>query len=274
MVDPLRAKADDANRRVYMEAATRSGGSVEEVDGLVLVTGTHPLPVIANVAFRVLEAATSADATDILGRVERHFSRVGHGASLMTSDAHDADLDAAAMRAGWHLATELPVMLLEARVPERSRDDVSMSWVGTERDVRSFREVLASGFADDEDERGMVRAMFASPATLEPPGVRGILAAADGEVVGAGAVYRSGEIAVVGWITVVESHRGRGLGTEITATLANAAFADGAAGVALQASPMGFAVYERMGFRAVGRDRIWFPPPHVPTPGSPTGVRS
>lgn len=258
MVDE-RFAADEANRRLYVDLATRSGGSVDLTDGLTLVTGTHPSPVIANVAFRTAEERSPDPSPRVLELVTRHFERVGHGAALMTSERRDAELEAAAAAAGWRVIVELPVMVVDAPMPV-AREALLTRWVHSGADLATFREVLAEGFADDDDERGMVRALFASPSSLAAPGVRAIIAEADGAFIGAGAVYRFDRAAVVGWITVLASHRRRGLGSAITAALTDTAFGDGADLVILQASPQGFPVYSRMGFRQVGRDRIWFPP--------------
>ena len=254
---------------LYRDVALRSGGTVEDADGIVLITGSHPSPVIANVGFRppASSAASSMIADQVIDRIGQHFARVRHGASLLTSKAHDADIEAAAERAGWQAVVQLPVMLADAPVGERPVDDVSLGWVDPERDVGAFREVLANGFAEDDDERGMVRALFGPSTSLAPPGLRAVLARVDGEVVGAGAAYLFGETAVVGWITVLESHRRRGIGTRITAALTDAAFDEGATVVALQASPMGAPVYERMGFQVVGRDIFWLPPTTPETAG-------
>ena len=264
MVDE-RFAADEANRKLYIDLATRSGGSVDVTDGLTLVTGAHPSPVIANVAFGSAEERSPGSSARVLELVARHFEGVGHGASLMTSDGRDADLEAAASVAGWRVIVDLPVMVVDVPLPV-ARDALLARWVDTGADLAAFREVLAGGFAEDDDERGMVRALFASPSSLAAPGVRAIIAEADRAVIGAGAVYRFDRVAVVGWVTVLASHRRRGLGSAITAALTDTAFGDGADLVVLQASPQGFPVYSRMGFRQVGRDRIWFPPSEAGLP--------
>lgn len=260
-----RFAADEANRKLYIDLATRSGGSIDVTDGLTLVTGSHPSPVIANVAFRTAEERSPDPSARVLVLVARHFAGVGHGAALMTSEGRDADLEAMASVAGWRVIVELPVMVVDAPLPV-ARDTFLARRVHTGADLAAFREVLAEGFAEDDDERGMVRALFASPSSLAAPGVRAIIAEVDGAVIGAGAVYRFDRAAVVGWITVLATHRRRGLGSAITAALTETAFGDGADLVVLQASPQGFPVYSRMGFRQVGRDRIWFPPSEAGLP--------
>ena len=254
----LRAAADRANRALYLEVARRSGGSVTVEDGMILVAGTHPSPVIANVAFRDLEEP--APATGAIERIERHYDRIGHGVGLLSRVGPDEDLEAAAGAAGWSSVIELPVMVTTDPIVASEIDsEVTIRAADAQADLDSFREVLAEGFADDEDERGMVRSVFATSTSLAPPGVRAVLAFDGDRAVGAGAEYRFDDAAVVGWITVLESHRRRGIGAAITAILTNDALRDGAGLVSLQASPMGAPVYRAVGFRDVGLDRIWMP---------------
>jgi GNAT superfamily N-acetyltransferase len=244
---------------LYLEVAHRSGGSVTHEDGLVLVTGAHPSPVIANVAFRDLE--DPAPAGGAIDRIARHYAAIGHGVGLLTRAGPDEDLEAAAAAVGWSTVIDLPVMAIAEPIDVAGPgSEVSIRPAAAEADLETFREILAEGFADDEDERGMVRSVFATPASLASPGVRAVLAVEDGTAVAAGVEYRFERASVVGWITVLESHRRRGIGAAITAVLTNRALRDGAGLVALQASPMGAPVYRALGFREVGLDRIWMPP--------------
>jgi GNAT superfamily N-acetyltransferase len=224
----------------------------------VLVVGRHPSPVIANVAFRDLE--DPAPAAGSIERIERHYGAIGHGVGLLLRVGPDEDLEAAAGAAGWASVIDLPVMVTPDPIAGvEIGGGITIRPADAQADLDAFREVLADGFADDEDERGMVRSVFAPSRSLASPGVRAILAYEADRAVGAGAEYRFDGSAVVGWITVLESHRRRGIGATITAILTNDALRDGAGFVALQASPMGAPVYRALGFRDVGLDRIWMP---------------
>ncbi|MDW4549577.1 GNAT family N-acetyltransferase [Defluviimonas sp. D31] len=62
-------------------------------------------------------------------------------------------------------------------------------------------------------------------------------------------------------VCTLASHRGRGLGRAMTAHAMDAGRREhGCVVAALQASPMGRPVYERMGFREVTRWHMWLPP--------------
>lgn len=259
--DPsLLHRVDRANWFVYTEVAARSGGDVRTDVGLVLITGVHPSPVIVNTAFRT-QRDPGVPAPAILERVAGHFSAVGHGASLMTAEHNDRDLEEAASSAGWRAVITLPGMVVRTPLGRPSPpEEVSLRWVDPARDLGEFRRIVMEGFAENDDEREMVASVFAQPRSLEPPGVRATVATLEDVGVAAGTVYRSEGVGVVGWVATVPQHRRRGLGTVVTTALTDAAFAHGADIVCLQASPMGRSVYERMGFETITNYRIWIPP--------------
>ena len=60
-------------------------------------------------------------------------------------------------------------------------------------------------------------------------------------------------------VATPESARGHGYGGAVTAATVLSAMEQGARGAFLQSSPMGFAVYERLGFTTVERWRQWIP---------------
>jgi predicted GNAT family acetyltransferase len=53
------------------------------------------------------------------------------------------------------------------------------------------------------------------------------------------------------------AHRGKGYGAAITAWAVGDGFQNGASVAFLQSSPMGFRVYERLGFRTVEDWSVW-----------------
>jgi Acetyltransferase (GNAT) family len=70
----------------------------------------------------------------------------------------------------------------------------------------------------------------------------------------------SSEVAIVGWVGTDRAYRRRGIGRAVTLAATNAAFDLGARLVALQASPMGLPIYEKLGYRTVTRYQLWLPP--------------
>ena len=130
-------------------------------------------------------------------------------------------------------------------------------------DLAAVRSVLIDGFFEgDADGRSLVEATFASPDSLADPGVGVFLAEDDdGRPVSVAGAWPIGRDAAIGWVATVPWARRRGLGGAVTARAVEHAFDNGAEFAVLQASPSGRPVYERIGFKTVGLDRIWEPRP-------------
>jgi ribosomal protein S18 acetylase RimI-like enzyme len=87
-----------------------------------------------------------------------------------------------------------------------------------------------------------------------------VLAAVGGRDVAAARLDVFEDVGYIGWVGTLPPFRRRGLGELVTRAATNAAFELGADIVALEASPMGLALYEKMGYETVGIDRVWVPP--------------
>lgn len=68
-------------------------------------------------------------------------------------------------------------------------------------------------------------------------------------------------------VATLAEFRGRGYGATMTGTVLNEGFAKGAHAGALQSSPAGFGVYERLGFQTVDHHDRWTRPIGVPAAG-------
>ena len=252
----LAVRADDVIRAFYRAFAVSVGGRVVERHGVVVCVGVHPSPFVTNTAWR---SDPTTDPATVLGVVDEVYAEAGFGGALLTSARTDADLEAAAAAAGRHLVTELPVMTVgqasfvpPATAPTRP--------VETSAGLDAFRTILVEGFfEDDPSGRPMVDATFARMVSVAGPGIRVFLADVDGRPAAAAGTWLVGADAAIGWVATVPSARRRGLGAAVTARAVDHAFDSGAELAVLEASPSGRPVYERLGFSAVGLDRIWEP---------------
>jgi GNAT superfamily N-acetyltransferase len=254
---------DAANQAAHAEIAARSGGRVETLGDFLLVFGVHPSWVIANGAFpRAGRHESGADPAAMLPEVLERFRAIGHGVHLTTADHSDAPFVDAARAAGWELAFSAPGMIAERVAHPRATGDAALTWIETPADLERFRQVVKDGFAEDEDdERDMIDAVFAGVRSVEPPGVRAVIASAEGEDAAAAVVYLLGDVATVGWVATVPRFRRRGLGGLVTAAAANAGLAGGPDTAFLIATELGEPVYRRIGFRTVTGYQFWLPPP-------------
>lgn len=100
---------------------------------------------------------------------------------------------------------------------------------------------------------------FSTAFTLEPdPALRRSVAYdEDGAPLGAVCWVRAGDDAYICLVGVVAEARGRGLCTGLMAHVLRRARDEGAVTTTLEASPMGFPVYERMGYGVLGACGLW-----------------
>ena len=92
---------------------------------------------------------------------------------------------------------------------------------------------------------------------LSLPGVRAYVGTAGGELVTTAFGVSGGDYVGIFNVATPGRHRGRGFGAAITAQVALDGLEAGARYAYLQSSSMGFAVYERLGFRTIENWATW-----------------
>jgi len=253
-------RLDHALRFIFAEVTRRTpGGRVVRQDGLLLVIGTVPSPVIVNT---ILPEAPSVDPDALAGAVAV-YRAAGNHPSILTRDHLDGALGEQLTSRGYPRLLSLPGMVLDARHPvEPTADGVSICEVVTETDRQRWVEGNLRGFGEDEADREAMLSATSTLGSLSGGPVTSWYAMADGRGVAASTAVVDPEtaIAVVGWVGTDVAYRRRGIGRAITLAATNAAFDMGASLVSLQSSPLGFPVYERLGFRTVTGYTLWLPP--------------
>jgi ribosomal protein S18 acetylase RimI-like enzyme len=256
--DAIQAAYRRVTLAAYRKLAERGGGAVVEEAGLILVSGPHPHALITNTAFRI---DPEADAAASLQLARDHYAKLGYGFAFNTSADRDADLEATAADAGWVRVLDLPAMIIDAPIASpASSDGSSLRRADPVLDRRSFGEVAGATLADDEREAEGYRQLFANGDLLGGTDMAGFIASVEGRDVAVAWLTLDGDAGLIGWVGTLPDYRRRGLGTLVTQAVTNEAFARGARIVVLQASPQGLPVYERLGYRTIGLERIWLPP--------------
>lgn len=92
---------------------------------------------------------------------------------------------------------------------------------------------------------------------LEAPGVRAYLGEVDGQPVTTGLGVTLGSHVGIFNVATSPEHRGRGYGAAVTARAITDGLEAGATWSWLQASPSGYRIYERLGFRTLERWHCW-----------------
>ena len=239
----------------YAEAmrdlSRRAGGAVLDEDGLLLFTGGHTLPVLANATMRTQRGLAAAD---VLARARAFFGARGRGFTVLVRAHADADLADAAADAGLLAMGEMPAMVLQRRLADAvPPPGIDLRPVTTVEDVAAYGQVMGAAYATYGMPEDVLPAMLRTLDTLRAPHIIAFVARVDGKpVAGAMTVITHG-VAGIYWVGTTPGARGRGLAELCTRAAGNAGFDLGARIAALQASPMGEPVYRRMGYVEVTR---------------------
>jgi GNAT superfamily N-acetyltransferase len=239
----------------FMPAAWRRrvaacGGQVHDADGLaVCLTGVPLAPFNPTLIERL-----PADPDAAIERAEAHYDGTGLTLGIdLEPSLHDA-VRSAANRRGLTMVESRPGMAVPLTdvptvpVPE----GVEVFRVEDPTLLDQVVEVDAAAFGGD----AATTRLFLPDAVLEDPAQRVYAARVDGRLVSVGeSTTLDGVIGVFG-VATVPAYRRRGISAAVTALL----IADraGEADLAvLDASDLGFGVYERLGFRTTSTWEVW-----------------
>jgi ribosomal protein S18 acetylase RimI-like enzyme len=247
----LRELSDLNYAEALRDLARRSGGVVQDQDGLMLYTGMHELPVLVNGAFRT-DARLPPAA--VLGRAREFFARHGRGYTVHIRAHADGDLRVAAEDAGLVPMGDLPGMVLDHRLGDASPPaGVTLRRVATAADAAAFGDVMGAAYATYGMPSDVAPACIGRLEVLSAPHIVTFLALLDGTpAAGAMTVVTHG-VAGIYWVGTIPDARGRGLAELCTRAAGNAGFDLGGRIAALQASVMGEPIYRRMGYVEVTR---------------------
>ena len=253
------------NRWEFERALARwSGtrGSVVERDGVLSWSSASDFPVLLNGA-AVLDP--QVEPTEAVRVAIERFDALGRGfcMPLRDRDPSDEAVRSAALDEGLVALSGAPEMAVTAPVEDRATGDgVELRWLddgsaagsGTaEVSVDDFVAVSDSAYQSLGMPAGTLHAAVTAPHLIDVPGTTVVLALVDGTPAGAAMGLLSHGIAGVYFVGTLEAARGRGVGDLVTRAVTNRAFDEGARAVTLQASSMGEAIYQRMGYRELYR---------------------
>jgi GNAT superfamily N-acetyltransferase len=254
----LVAALDHADEAYFREITARTPGArVLEQDGLVLVVGAVPSPVITNT---ILPLSEDVDI-EAIRRAVPIYDEIGHHASIQTRDHVDAALEPQLAADGWEIAIKLPGLILESRGPDADPPaGVEIRTVATEQDRAAWLEAGLGGFASDEMDREALGSIASNLGAVAGGSISSFYAITDDRPVATGQIFVDPEsrVGIVGWVGTLPEYRRRGIGAALTRVAANAGFDMGADLVGLQATSAGFPIYQKLGFRPISGYKIWF----------------
>lgn len=235
----------------FRDLSRRAGGVVHDADGLMLYTGGHALPVLAN---GVMRTGAGLDAVEALARARTFFASHGRGFTVLVRAHADADLAAAAAEAGLVAMGDMPAMVLDHRLADVSPPPgITLARVETGADARAYGEVMSAAYATYGMPVDVMPGLLNSLETVCAPHIVAILARLDGTPVAGAMMVLTHGVAGIYWVGTTPEARGRGLAELCTRAAGNAGFDLGGRIASLQASPMGEPVYRRMGYVEVTR---------------------
>jgi hypothetical protein len=221
------------------------GSTLEEHDGIVVFTSGVQAPIFNGVW--ALEPSPPREAV-----VEALDALAADGVPhcLQVRPGDRSGLDELAAARGMAPGSE-PLMATDRVVAPGPIDGFVVDQLTD--DLGEYRLVVAAGFGMPDG----VAAQLSRPSMATIPGARIYVGRADGVPVSVGIGVTCGAWVGVYSIATVDDARRRGYGAAITARVVEDGFAAGARHALLQASELGFGVYERLGFQVLERWSVW-----------------
>jgi hypothetical protein len=229
------------------------GSSIEERDGIVAFTSGVAAPI-----FNGVWGLEPTPSREVVAASLDEFTANGIPHCLQVRPGDQAGLDELATARGMMSGSE-PLMATDRIVRTPSIEELVIDQLAS--DLADYRVVVAAGFGMPDD----VAAQLSLPSMADIPGARIYVGRANGVPVTVGIGVTCGTWVGVYSIATVADARRRGYGAAITARVVEDGFAAGARHALLQASELGFPVYERLGFRVLERWNVWTWMPSAPS---------
>jgi len=233
--------------------AVGSGGSAPEVNGELLFVSRSPEQFLNG----VMRERPEGDAGALLERARSVFFEQGRGFVVYTWPG-DPELERAALAAGMSpVLDRYPEMVCRSPLEELPGDVRTVA--GTE-DAAAYWRICDEAYPSIGFSPGLFTGTFPAELLLDASQVWACVAFQDDEPAACASLWlASGEdspVGFIGWVGALPQARGRGLAAACTVAATNKGFELGAGIVSLQASPMGEAIYRRLGYEELYAYRL------------------
>lgn len=129
--------------------------------------------------------------------------------------------------------------------------DVEIVLTHDHGDLHDYAVVAGHAFADLNFPADQTTASLDHPSFIDDPRVTLAVARADGRIVAGALAVTEGAGSYISFVAADKDARRHGLGDAVTRLVTRSGFEAGASMASLEASPFGYHVYERMGFREI-----------------------
>ena len=221
------------------------GGTVSHEDGLLCYASASPSPFPWNGALRT---SGNMGAGKIMQRAAAFFEPLEHGFSLGALEGIDDDLIAELGKAA---ATSPEMVLDESPDPIDLADDVEIHVIKDATQRTDWLKVVGGAFETLGESQQTWRRCYPDVMSLANPDAVAMVLYKAGEPAAGGMYYRSDEVIEVLHIGTADNHRRQGYGRAVTTALTIHGFSNGATLASLQAEPMGFNTYQRIGYQTI-----------------------
>lgn len=235
--------------------ATDSGGEFRSFPGVTCFRSPVPF-LLFNMAF--VEDAPSVDS-DVLHALQTHYAGTRTEWCLVVPPRSRDTFDIAAAALAISSREVIPEMILSR---DSARDEPTPSGLEVRpvrriEDLREWVHVAAIAF---EVGNPRLFAPLVGKAALDGSGMRHYLGFVDGQPVATSSLYMRDRVAGIHAVGTLPESRNRGYGAALCWAAVREGFSRGCNVAALQATPSGFPVYLRMGFRRVFDFEEWVIP--------------
>lgn len=232
------------------------GTLILEEDGILFVLGSTEFPVGFTNCVARTDPATSPVL--VLERAAEFFGPQSRGYTVWIRAHVDEDLEALLQSRGKRPRSESPWMFLDRLPTIATPSGVEVRLTAEAADLPAIRDIAAEAFTQAGTPPEETAQLFTHARRVFSPITRFALATVDGEPAATAMVLLTGGMGGIYWVGTRPRFARRGLGTACTAAVAQAAFDLGKPMVGLHATPMGRAVYERMGFEPSPSGHRWY----------------
>jgi predicted GNAT family acetyltransferase len=221
------------------------GGRIAHEGGLLCYASASPSPFPWNGALR-----TSGDmgAEEIMERAAALFEPLDHGFSFGALEGIDDDLIA---ELGEAQATSPEMVIEDSPDPMELADDVEIHIANDETRRTDWLNAVGGAFETLGESKQTWWRCYPDVESLANPESVAMVLYKTGEPAAGGMYYRSGNVIEVLHIGTADNHRRQGYGRAVTTALTIHGFNNGATLASLQAEPMGFNTYQRIGFQTI-----------------------
>jgi ribosomal protein S18 acetylase RimI-like enzyme len=129
--------------------------------------------------------------------------------------------------------------------------DVEVVLTRDHADLHDYAVVAGRAFADLNFPADQTTASLDRPSFIDDPRVSLAVARVDGTIVAGALAVTEGTGSYISFVAADREGRRHGLGDAVTRLVTRAGFEAGASMASLEASPFGYHIYERMGFREI-----------------------